>query len=186
MKCDDFLTVISSGGAVARFRARIHAAHCEACTAELVRFESLRDALSRTSEVTETHRALWARAAGQAASELDSVVVPFQRAQLRRWSLAAASLLIIVSGAAFIVFAARTPAPNVALTEFEPRPPAQMEQPRDFPERQQLERSLDELSQELKQLDREAELLDARRDLERLSLMYPALGPTNASQAIAN
>ena len=99
---------------------------------------------------------------------------------------AAASLLIVVSGAAFVIFAARSPAPDVALTEFDSGPPLQMEQPRDIPERKQLERSLDELSQELDQLDREAELLDARRDLERLSLMYPALGPTNASQAIAN
>ena len=84
------------------------------------------------------------------------------------------------------MFATRTPAPNLALTEFAPRPPARIEQPWDLSERKQLERSLEELSQELKQLDREAELLDARRDLERLSLIYPALGPANASQTIAN
>lgn len=186
MKCNDVLQAYAAGGVLARFRAQRHAVRCEACAAELVQFERAREELSRAPEMTETYRAVWMQAAIQRASDSGPAVVPLRAAKQLRWSPAGVALLTLATGAVIFSFYARQPATDVALIEHENESPAQAGQRVEFPRLKQMNQSLDELSRELKQLERQAELLDARRDLERLSAIYQPLGPTHTSQTITN
>jgi hypothetical protein len=180
MKCDDLLTTYETGGAWARFRARRHATHCEACAAELVQFERVREELSRPVELNQSHRAVWLHAIRHTTPVRQPSGAPL------RWSLVTAAALAVVAGLVFSSFDTRPPATEVAVKKVEELAPAQATQNPDLPELKQLEQSLDELSQELEQLDRQAQLLDARRDLDRLSATYQPLGPTSTSHALAN
>jgi hypothetical protein len=91
--------------------------------------------------------------------------------------------------AALVLLASRNelpPAEDVALKQPADSAPAEPVESQDLPKLKQLENSLDELAQELRQLGREAELLDARHNLDRLSTIYRPLGPANFSQTIPN
>ena len=101
-------------------------------------------------------------------------------------ALATAAVLIV---AAFVLVASRNelpPAEDVALKQPADSVPAEPAESQDLPKLKQLEQSLDELAQELRQLGHQAELLDARHNLDRLSTIYRPLGPTDSSQTIPN
>ena len=181
MKCDNCLATYTTGGIVNRLRARRHAARCAACTAAIAQIERVREELSHTPKLSAAHRELWLQAAEQCPRELRPVSHPSRTARQLRWALAVAAVLVV---GAFVLVALRkelSPAEDVALKQPADSVPAELVESQDLPKLQQLERSLDELSLELQQLGRQAELLDARRELDRLSTIYRPLGPTNSS-----
>ena len=64
MRCDDVPRLLATGTAIGRWRARRHAAHCPRCAA----FRSVLDELATVPPLPDSHRALWARAADEAAT----------------------------------------------------------------------------------------------------------------------
>lgn len=179
MKCDNCLATYNAGGIVNRLRVRRHAVQCAACTAAIAQFEQVREELSHTLKLSAAHRELWLQAAEQCPRELRPVSRSPGAARQLHWALATAAVLIV---AAFVLVALRkelSPAEDVALKQPADSVPAELVESQDLPKLQQLERSLDELSLELQQLGRQAELLDARRELDRLSTIYRPLSPTN-------
>ncbi len=186
MKCDDCLMAYTTGGLVSRFRARRHVAGCAVCAEAIARFEQVLEELSHTPELSAAHREMWVQAAELSPLHLRPVLHSPRAAQQLRWALATAAVIIV---AALVLVASRNelpPAEDVALKQPADSVPAEPVESQDLPNLQQLERSLDELAQELRQLGREAELLDARRDLDRLSSIYQPLGPATSSPAIPN
>ncbi len=186
MRCDDCLMAYTTGGLVGRFRARRHVARCAACAEELTQFECVWEELSHAPELSTAHRQMWLQAAVQPPLHLRPVLDSPRAAQQLRWALATAAVLLV---AAIVLVASRNelpPAEDVALKQPADSVPAEPVESQDLPNLMQLEQSLDELSQELRQLGREAELLDARRDLDRLSTIYQPLGSTTSSSAIPN
>ena len=170
-----------TGGLVTRFRARRHIAGCAVCAEALARFERVREQLSNTPELSTAHREVWLQAAELSPYHVRPVLRSPRAARQLRWALATAAVLIV---AALVLVSSRnepSPAEDVALKQPADSVPAESLGSQDLPKLQQLERSLDELSQELRQLGREAELLDARRELDRLSATYLPLGPTDKS-----
>lgn len=185
MRCDAFLTAICSGGAWARLRARRHAAHCERCAAEVDRFERLREELTRTPVVTETHRVLWSRAAEQTPHHVQPMSRSPSATRQVRWAQATAAVLV-VAACVFLITRQDWQPEVVAVKQPEGAAVQETSKQTDLPKLRQLEQSLDELAQELRQLGREAELLDARRELDRLATIYRPLGPADSPAAISN
>jgi hypothetical protein len=139
----------------------------------------LRDALSRTSEVTETHRALWARAAGQFSPDVQPASRSFGTWRQVRWALTTAAVLMVAAYSLLVSLNEWRPA-EVAVKQIENVAPQETAEQQNVPTLRKLEQSLDKLSEELQLLGRQAELLDARRELDRLTTDYQPLGPANS------
>jgi hypothetical protein len=69
---------------------------------------------------------------------------------------------------------------EVAVKQIENVAPQETAEQQNVPTLRKLEQSLDKLSEELQLLGRQAELLDARRELDRLTTDYQPLGPANS------
>ncbi len=159
MRCDDVPRLLTTAGPIGRWRARRHAEHCPRCAA----FRSIVRELSDIPPLTDSHRALWARAADEA------VTVKLARPRLVR------PALVGLAAAAVGLLALRV--------AWGPVPPVPVKVAPGGGEKSDLasatirgldamKDALDSLSGELDDLRRRAELLDARRDADRLLATY--------------
>jgi hypothetical protein len=159
MRCDDVTRLLATGGALGRWRVRRHMVRCPRCAA----LRSILDDLATVPHLPDSHRALWARAADEATT------VRLTRPRYVR------PALVGLAAAAVLLIAIRLPWVTAP-----PRPA-----PRDVPVERGLELaaatirsldtikdSLDPLARELADLRRRADLLDARRDVDRLLARY--------------
>jgi hypothetical protein len=158
MRCDDVPRLLTTGGTLGRWRARRHAVRCPRCAA----FRSILDDLVTVPPLPDSHRALWARAAG----EVETVRLARPRyVRPALVGLAAAAVLLIA------VWLAWRPTPPRSVPEIGADRPTDVASAT-IRELDAMEGSLDPLTQELDDLRRRADLLDARRDVDRLLARY--------------
>ena len=62
MKCDNVLSSLATGGAVARWRARRHVARCLGCAEAQTRLREITRELADAPPLTAAQRALWTAA----------------------------------------------------------------------------------------------------------------------------
>jgi hypothetical protein len=154
MRCDHVPRRLTSRSPVARWRARRHLAECPICGPDRAIIEGLAD----VPPLPDSHRALWL-AAGRGAHPRP----------IRRDLALIAALLVIATTAALTAPLLMTnpgPPPRVADN---PGPPAG---PPILVELDGLRAALDPIDRELADLRRRADLLDARRDADRLLATY--------------
>lgn len=160
MRCDDVPRLLAIGGALGRWWARRHAARCPRCEA----FRSALDELAAVPPLPDSHRALWARA----ADEPETIRLT--------WSRFVRPVAAIVATAAMIGFVAS----DLVWRQVRPRPApggVPVERGPDLASvtirnLDAMEESLGPLARELTDLRRHADLLDARRDVDRLLARY--------------
>jgi hypothetical protein len=156
MRCNQFLPALTTGGVIRRWRANRHAARCPRCGPIRVEIRQLETDLSAVPTLTSAQRALWTAVAdGHPAVGLPS----FWRLSPR---LAAAAALV-----AMLAFLAWQQA----------RPPVVRTAPVTAPvmadrELDGLRANLDQLDHELANLRRQADLLDARREVDALAARF--------------
>lgn len=156
MRCDDVPRLLATGAPLARWRARRHARNCPRCAAAAEELRSLIADLSDIPPLPARHRALWARAA-------DGPAVRFGRPRLLRPVLGG----IAAAAVGFVALQlAWWPAPAVPPVEARPDSAATLRR------LDAMEAGLAPLDRELADLRRRADLLDARRDADRLLARY--------------
>ena len=156
MRCDHVPRRLTSVNPVARWRARRHLAECPLCGPDRAIIEELGD----IPPLPARHRALWL-AVGREAARPSTF-----RQTLTR---AAAVLVLAVTAALMVPFIARQigEPPKVVTNN-----PAPVVDPPALRELDGLRASLEPLDGELADLRRRADLLDARRDADRLLATY--------------
>lgn len=174
MKCDDFLPNLETPGAFGRLRARLHALHCGRCAAVRRQFVAARRDWARPAPLTPAVRETWLQAATTASPAMRRRST---RTQVRALAVAGAVVLVVTAvwtadrwtnrradrevaaqqrpDAVIADIAAAADQPRVALDEYE--------------------RGLDRVAAELAELEGLAELIDARRGVDRLSAAYRPL-----------
>ena len=168
MKCEDFLAAYSSRRSWLRWRARRHSERCPQCAAAARLAAELRQELSEAEPLSPKLRELWLRAADE------PVTLSRPVASHSRWAglaiAAAAALLITLS---LIVFGGRQPAivknrsgPAQAAPELAVRPTGPA------PELVVLLAQVDALEADLRAVTKQAELLDARQQANRMIATY--------------
>lgn len=166
MKCERAMELLVTGTALGRLRAKRHAARCPSCAAEAARLARFEDMMAAIEPLTAAQRAMWT----SASVELRPRPAPVFWAGRVRVAVAAA---VCIVGITIAFFAMRptpakrpieAPVPPVALVE-KPQLPTSPEVLHDL---DVLTSDLRSLSRELATLSRSADLLDERRDAERL------------------
>ncbi len=168
MKCDRVLSLIATGGAVARWRARRHVARCHRCAEAQIQLQAIARELAEAPPLTAAQRALWT-----AASTESTVSRP-----LPVWvylaGLAAATVLLGAIGLRLWGpqpggGGARSPIVKVA-----PQPPTpSLVQPSERGKlADEMLAKVDRLDHELAELRREGALLDVRKDADSLWERY--------------
>lgn len=154
MRCDHVPPRLTSRNPVARWRARRHLAECPLCGPDRAIIEGLAD----IPPLPARHRSLWLAAATARPWTFRRALVP----------LAVAATVVATLAAMLVpLLTTRPDRPPVVTNNPEPAtiPPAQREL-------DGLRAALDPLDGELADLRRRADLLDARRDAERLLATY--------------
>ena len=173
MKCERAMELLATGTALGRARAKHHLARCPGCAAEAARLAWFEDRMAAIEPLTAAQRALWT----SASVEPKPRPAPVFWAGRARVAVAAAVCLV---GIATAFFAMRptpskkpieSPLPPVALTE----KPQRQVSPALMHDLDALTSDLHSLSRELATLSRSADLLDERRDAERLARRFVAM-----------
>jgi hypothetical protein len=165
MNCDEFLAAQETGGALARWRARRHAAHCPRCAALAAKFAAAKELLAGPEPLSPRARWLWKQAAeepaGRPAVSLNRSFFAFLLA-----AAACVALLVILPkltghqpGGPI-----KSPTPIVEV----PKPPAERPTVVVIDPKQelaQLSEAVDRLDEEIKQLRLDAQRADARRQV---------------------
>jgi hypothetical protein len=167
MRCDDVPRLLTTAGPIGRWRARRHSARCPRCAAFLPIVEALAD----IPPLPDSHRALWARAADEA------VTVKLTWPRLVRPALVGLAAAIVGLVALRVALNPVPPAPvkvapgveewTIASAKATIRSLTATVLSLDA-----MQDALDPLAEELADLRRHAELLDARRDADRLLAAY--------------
>jgi hypothetical protein len=162
--CDEIVAALTTGGPIHRWRARRHAARCPRCAAMQDALAQVAEALAEAPALTAAERALWSAAAEREQSEKPAWVIPLRPAL-------AGALAAGILGVVCVWWAVHTPQkapsqPNVAVVE---RPPTQ-----ETTDVKSLRGEAVALAQELDQLSRRADLLDARKDVDALMARFAA------------
>jgi len=172
-RCEQVVAALATGGAIRRWRARRHAARCPRCTAARDELRRVAEALAEVPRLTAAQRWLWAAAAG------DEITVGPTPALWFRPALAGslAALVVVAVGAwwAFRPVDLRQGPPAIA--DVDPSAVRQ-ETLRDV---EGLRGEVVALAQELEDLRRRADLLDARKEVDAL---LARLGPRGGSRGL--
>jgi hypothetical protein len=185
MKCDDFLPSFAAGGMIRQTQAIFHAARCTHCAAVRGRFLEAKRQWAHPSAVTAVHREVWQRAA-------TTEPLPSARriALAPKWAFATAAFLLVIVTALILTGLPRRPAVTEVAQDLPPidalELPALQQQPHDQTTFESIERALDQLAVELNALGKQAALIDARQDVDRLLTTYKPLGVPQPSQSEAN
>jgi hypothetical protein len=156
MRCDQFLPALTTGGSIARWRADRHAARCPRCARVRIEILQLQHDLATGPALTPAQSALWTSVAEDHTSP---VILPSWRLQRRLAAIGAVAAM-----AAFVLWPQASgpvagPDPVIA--------PIIADRELDG-----LRAGLEQLDHELADLRRQADLLDARRDLDALAARY--------------
>ena len=183
MKCDDFLPCLTTGSAIARLRARLHARQCSHCAHVQERLMAMRRELSSAAPLTALHRRVWEQAAAQPRRAADPSV-GLNRMWTARPRLAVASGLAIAALLLVAITLLVRPANNrnEPIVVEVPRPAVQTPLlAMSSAEIADLQRGLDQVEGDLDRLEGLANLLQARREIEELAAMYQPLAPSDSS-----
>jgi hypothetical protein len=156
MRCDQFPPALTTGGAIGRWRTNRHAASCPRCARVRVEIRHLEGELAAASALTAAERALWTSVA-----EGHPAPVIFLLRGLKPRLAAAVAIAAMLA----LLFWPRAGGPVVR-----PHPviaPIVADHELDG-----LRAGLDQLDRELADLRRQADLLDARRELDALAARY--------------
>jgi hypothetical protein len=172
-RCEEVVAALATGGAIRRWRARRHAARCPQCGAARDELRRVAEALADVPPLTAAQRRLWAAAAG------DEIGAEPSRARWFRPALVGAlAALVLVAVGAWWAFRP---------VDFRQGPPAvtdvdssafRQEALRDV---EGMRGGIAVLAQELDDLRRRADLLDARRELDAF---MARLGPRGGSRRL--
>ena len=155
MRCEHIPPRLTSVNPVARWRARRHLAECPLCGPDRAIIEGLAD----IPPLPDSHRALWLAAGREAHPRtFRRAIVPLAVAATVLATLAALTVPLILPDHGRPPVVTNNPEPAVV-------PSAQREL-------DGLRAALDPLDGELADLRRRADLLDARRDADRLLAAY--------------
>ena len=185
MKCDDFLPAFATGGVLRRIQAFIHAARCSRCAAVRKHFMEAKRHWGQADALTEFHRAAWRR-----AMAAEPMPAPRRVPLAAKWAFASVAFLLVVVGTLIltglprhqaVVEVAQDRSPTGAL-----KVPSAQNQLSDQISFVALERALDEIAVELNDLEKQAALLDVRKDLELLLTTYKPLDLPQPTQSESN
>ena len=169
MKCEHVLSALVSGGWLSRRRALRHASRCPRCAGAQAFLQEIEAAFARSdpdavpdeNQLSPRHRDLWMRAATEEAPLLP-VPKPARVRFRATWIAAAAAALLATSWAAWLN---SPPQPEA------PAPPVSAN-PASKSERTQVAENagidFSPARREIAELRRKADLLDVRRDADRL------------------
>jgi hypothetical protein len=172
-RCEETLAALATGGWIRRSRARLHAARCPRCASARDDLRRIAGALAEIAPLGADQRMLWADAPG--ANPADP-----GRSRRPRPALAAAAAVLIV-GALAAWWASRPVDRRQDAREIaHVPPPALGTEVRDEAD---LGARAAALMQELDDLRRLADLLDARRDADALLARLAPKGESRGSGA---
>jgi hypothetical protein len=168
MKCDQVLSSLATGSAVARWRARRHVARCVRCAEAQIQLREITQALAEAPPLTAAQRANWT-----AASTEPTASRP-RRAWVYGAGLMAATVLL---GAIGLKLWGPQPvggAVRLLIARMAPQPPAPSPvQPSEHGNlANEMLAKVDRLDHELAELRREGDLLDVRKDADALWNRY--------------
>lgn len=158
--CDGILASVATGGPLRRRQARRHIARCPGCAATTADLQQIIETVSSVPPLTAADRDVWMQ-----AREANRPIVP-RRSPIPRLALAALIAAIGAVGLWKTFGPAPTPGAIVRVVD-----PGLVKQAV-LHELDQVGSGLTALSRELHDLDREADLLDARRDVDALGLRF--------------
>jgi hypothetical protein len=164
MRCEDVLAALAGRGFLGRLSARIHAAHCARCASVVSQFETIVGELAAPPALTASERRLWLQACDLVPAA-NSV-----RPRLSRlaFALAVATILTLTAAAWLRSRWNRLPTtpPIIVVVD------TTAANARTLKEVEEIRLGVVALARELDQLEREASLLDARRDAETLQRRF--------------
>jgi len=173
IRCEEVVAALATGGVIRRWRARRHAARCPRCAAVRDELRQIAEALAEVPPLTAAQRRLWAAAAG------DEITAEPTRAWRFRPALAGAlaAVVLVAVGAWWALRPVDLRKGPPAIAEVEPSA-VQQEALQDV---EGLRGEVVALAQELDDLRRRADLLDARKDVDAL---IARLGPPGGSRGL--
>jgi hypothetical protein len=164
MKCDRVLPALVTRGFFGRWRARRHAARCPRCAIVINDLEKLVGELSAVPALTPAERQHWLRA----SDDVPSVRRSWPR--LTRPALAAAVVAaVVIPGGMWLnsrLVSIKTSSAVVTIVE------AKVTRAESLREVDEIRTGVVGLIRDLDQLQREADLLDARRDADALEIQF--------------
>jgi hypothetical protein len=166
MTCDKVLSALAAGGFFGRLPARRHAAHCPRCATVINDLKGLVSELSAVPPMTPAERRLWLRACD------DVPLVSRFWPRLTRPALAAAvaAVLLVSVGIWLISRSAHLKSSPTVVTVFD----SEIVKASALSEVEEMQSGIAALSRELDELQREADLLDARREADALGRQFVA------------
>jgi hypothetical protein len=164
MRCDDVLAALATRGLFGRWRARWHVARCPRCATAIDDFERLVGELSAAPALTTAERQLWLRACDD---------VPLARSVWPRslrpaFAGAVAALLLLTGGIWLKSRSAHVKIPPTVVVVVD----TEVAKALSLREVEEIRAGVVALGRELDQLQREADMLDARRDADALELQF--------------
>jgi hypothetical protein len=164
MRCDDVFAALGTRSLLGRWRARRHAARCPRCATAIDDFERLVGELSSAPALSAAERQLWLRACDDFPLALNV------RRRSRRPAFAGViAALLLLTGGIWLMSSSthvKTPAPVVLIVD------AEVAKASSLREVEEIRAGVVALGRELDQLQREADMLDARRDADALELQF--------------
>ena len=164
MRCEDVLAAVAAGGLFDRWWARRHALRCTRCATAINDFESLIGELSAVPALTTAERRLWVRACDD--FPLTSSVRP--RSLRSAFAVAVAALFLLTGG----IWLKSRSAPVKTAPAVVVVVDTNVAKASSLREVEEIRAGVVALVRELDQLQREADLLDARRDADALELRF--------------
>ncbi len=183
MKCDDFLPAFAAGGIIRRARANLHAARCTRCARVREGFLKAQREWAHPIAITATHREAWQR-----ASTTQPLATQPQAPRVPKWAFASVACLLLVIAVMVLLRSTHDPAATEIAQKRQSSdalklPSLAVVQNEHFEE---VERGLDRLALELKELEKQADLIDVRQHIDRLSTTYKPLGLSRENQTESN
>ncbi len=172
-RCEQVVAALATGGAIRRWRALRHAARCPRCAAARDELTQIAETLGEAPPLTVAQRRLWVAVAGDVIAAMPS------RANWFRPALAGllAAVVLVAVGAWWAFRPVDLPNGPPVIAEVEPSDVRQ-EAVQDVVG---LRGEVVALAQELDDLRRRADLLDARKDVDAL---LTRLGPRVGSPGL--
>jgi hypothetical protein len=168
MKCDDFLPYLESGGIGQQLLARIHATRCPRCAALRKAWTTAKGQLTRSEPLTLNQRRVWERAAGEVVAQPIVRLRPIPTAFVT--ALAACVMIAVVWTVARVLHPPPLSEPRTDTGQL-----AQLTSIREIgvsEEFDSLETRVEQLKLALAELVPQAELLDARHQVNELINQY--------------
>ena len=168
MKCDECLIAHESPYAWKRSAARRHAAGCPACARAIVAFDAMKRQLADAPPLASARRRLWLSAAGAEPA----TIAPTRR-RLSVGVLSGAFAAVVILVAIGIWYGLRPRRPAEMASQQGPAISAPDETHLTIRTDPAIRQRLEQLSEQLDELSRQAALLDEQRQLRELMQKFP-------------